>query len=507
MKKILGILGLLIVLWSVLAIFASDTFLKPNNIENLLQRTAMYGLLGIGVAFAIIHSGIDLSIGSVVCLSAALLAIFLKVDYPPHEALSVIEIRSANQLVLSTEEGDAPKDGDKIWFGRGGPDARNLLLTVKSSRNDGSATLVTLDKSLDVGREPKAGFPTIAVLEFTPGDLSNRNAPVHPTVTLKGKHTYLRPRDRLKLLTGQKGPGDFPILSTTILGDTTVVQLSDIISGFSLDWVAVPHMRKQRMPVVVALSSVLAIALALGLAHGLLVTKVKLPPFVVTLCGLLIYRGISRWLVGDQPVGFGVEYGESLSPIALGKLNLWTQIDETGQVVNSFGIPIPFFVFFAVAVVAAVFLNKTIWGRYLLALGRNEEAARYSGINTDRIVILAYMICTALAAVGGMLFGLNSNSVSPSAFGSFFELYAIAAAVLGGCSLRGGEGSILGVIIGTAVMQTLNNMIVLLHIDGSLEFAIIGMVILIGVIADEMFKRLAARRRALASARGAGLAP
>ena len=137
------------------------------------------------------------------------------------------------------------------------------------------------------------------------------------------------------------------------------------------------------------------------------------------------------------------------------------------------------------------------------ALGRNVEATRYSGVNTDRMTVLAYMACTGLATIGGMLFALDSNSVSPSSFGSFFELHAIAAAVLGGCSLRGGEGGILGVLIGTAVMQTLNNMIVLEGISDTLEDAVIGLVLLLGVIADVLFKRIVARRRARAEARRA----
>ena len=108
---------------------------------------------------------------------------------------------------------------------------------------------------------------------------------------------------------------------------------------------------------------------------------------------------------------------------------------------------------------------------------------------------MAYVGCTTLAAVGGMLFAMDSLSISPSSFGNFFELYAIAAAVLGGCSLRGGEGSIIGVIIGTAVMQVLNNLIMLLKISGTLEYAIIGSVIMVGVLADELVRFVAARRR------------
>ena len=144
-------------------------------------------------------------------------------------------------------------------------------------------------------------------------------------------------------------------------------------------------------------------------------------------------------------------------------------------------------------------LEFTIWGRYLLALGNNEEAARLSGIETRRHVVLAYVVCSLLAGVGGMLFVLDVNSAQPADFGNFYELYAIAAAVLGGCSLRGGEGTILGVVIGATVMQVLRNAITLLGIPTQLEFAIIGAVILTGVIADEVVKRVVAERRARAA--------
>lgn len=233
------------------------------------------------------------------------------------------------------------------------------------------------------------------------------------------------------------------------------------------------------------LLTVLLVSAGIGLAHGLLITKVRLQPFVVTLCGLLLYRGFSRYITDDQSQGFGNSYDE-LRQLAIGRLPL------TG----TFALPAPFFFLLAIAVLAAIFLNRTIWGRYLLALGRNETAARYSGINTDRMKILAYVICSFLAGVGGILFSLDLNSIQPSGLGEFYELYAIAAAVLGGCSLRGGEGTIVGVLIGTAVMRVLYNAINILGIPTHLEFAIIGAVILAGVVADEVVKLIAARRQA-----------
>ena len=236
---------------------------------------------------------------------------------------------------------------------------------------------------------------------------------------------------------------------------------------------------------IIALLAVVVLSLAVGLMHGLLITRLGLQPFVVTLCGLLFYRGFARWLTHDQVQGFGSSY-EGLRQLAIGKVSLG----------GGFALPIPFFLLVIAGALAALFLNRTIWGRYLLALGRNETAARYSGIQIERMKVLAYVLCSGTAGLGGILFALDVNSVQPAAHGNFYELYAIAAAVLGGCSLRGGEGSILGVVIGAAVMRLLYNAINVSGIPTQLEFAIIGAVILAGVIADELIRRVAGRRRA-----------
>ena len=158
-------------------------------------------------------------------------------------------------------------------------------------------------------------------------------------------------------------------------------------------------------------------------------------------------------------------------------------------------IPMPFLIMLLLAAAAGLLLNHTVFGRYLLAVGRNEQAARYSGVNTHQVTIAAYVFCSVLAGLGGVLFSLDVNSIQPSGLGEFFELYAIAAAVLGGCSLRGGEGTILGVIIGAAVMRVLYNAINILGIPTQLEFAIIGIVILGGVVTDELVKRFVVHRR------------
>jgi ribose transport system permease protein len=246
--------------------------------------------------------------------------------------------------------------------------------------------------------------------------------------------------------------------------------------GTLVPWLLV----KQGWPVSAALVVSVALSSVIGLLHGLLITKLRLQPFVVTLCGLLIYRGLARWITHDGSQGFGSAY-DGLRWFATGRVAV--------PLLGEYRLPVPLLILVGVAVLASIFLNKTVWGRHLLALGRNEEAARYSGIRTDRLVILAYILCSTLAGVGGVLFALDINTVQPASQGNFYELYAIAAAVLGGCSLRGGEGSIAGVVIGAALIRVLYNSINVLGIATQLEYVILGTVILAGVMADEFLRR------------------
>jgi ribose transport system permease protein len=129
-----------------------------------------------------------------------------------------------------------------------------------------------------------------------------------------------------------------------------------------------------------------------------------------------------------------------------------------------------------------------------MAVGGNEVAARFSGINTRWVIASSYIIAGLLTGVSSVLFAFYSMSVAPSNAGNFYELYGIAAAVLGGCSLRGGEGSIIGIVIGTALLQVLQNLVNLLGIDSSLNFAVMGAVVLLGVLTDQVVKARAARR-------------
>lgn len=213
----------------------------------------------------------------------------------------------------------------------------------------------------------------------------------------------------------------------------------------------------------------------LGTIHGLLISRLNLQPFVVTLCGLLLYRGIARYYTADSTEGFGYAGGyEMLEWLTSGR---------------TYSIPHTFIFFILVAIVMGVFLHKSVLGRYIYAVGKNEEAARFSGIPTKTVIVAAYAISGVLAGISTVFFVFYTQSVSPSAHGNFYELYAIAAAVLGGCSLRGGEGSVIGIVLGVVLLQVLQNLVNMLGIPSSLNFAVMGAVILLGVIVDGQLQK------------------
>jgi ribose transport system permease protein len=236
---------------------------------------------------------------------------------------------------------------------------------------------------------------------------------------------------------------------------------------------------------------IIVMGMAMGFIHGTLVTRFRMQPFVVTLCGLLIYRGIARWYTNDATAGFGFDTNfPTLEWLTAGRSEIFAPLARLfGYSGPTIAIPHSLIALIVVTTVAWVVLHRSVFGRYLYAVGKNEEAARYSGIRADRVTLAAYIICCGLAAVAAIFFAMYTRSISPAVHGNFYELYAIAAAVLGGCSLRGGEGSIIGVVLGTVLLQVLQNLVNLLGIPSSLNFAVMGSVILLGVLADQQVAR------------------
>lgn len=261
----------------------------------------------------------------------------------------------------------------------------------------------------------------------------------------------------------------------------------------------VDFVANQNIPWEIALVLMLLLGALIGLFHGLLITRLKMQPFIVTLCGLLFYRGIARFYTGDSTAGFG--FGQSFPDL---------EFLAAGRIFQSkdfVGIPNTFIAMVIVAIVVWIVMHRSIFGRYLYAVGKNEEAARYSGIKTTLVIIAAYMICQVLTALSSVYFAMYTRSIAPSAHGNFYELYAIAAAVLGGFSLRGGEGSVVGAILGVVLLQELQNLVNMMAIPSSLNYAIMGGVILLGVLVDQQFDAYRTRRRIAEAARQPAVVP
>lgn len=632
-NKILGIL-LLLIFVCISTAMLNDAFIKPYNLQNLLRSSSMFAIIGIGAVLVIVTGGIDLSTGSLIGLVGCTLTMTLH------------------------SFSESPPADNGAWL--------SWVLGIEL---------------------------LLVVVGWLAWDTGVR------------KRSLFESGLRAKLC--------------LLVAGLALFGLSAIVGGMQFgNWLT--------MATSVAIALILSAHL--GLLHGLLITKLKLQPFVVTLCGLMCYRGLSRYLTGDQTQGLGTAYNDSLRLLAIGKpctatavmllcsigvllVGIWkafvskrsreesrsktnglvliviglvlafvsssrywdgweiiygdsiASVDTTHVMLFSVEVPeqavsrpakimsfamvpmlmcfagllwmnlrktflvghlspkrkligtlplilvggamicllvvknwiggetvslsdmssafaggaegaipdkyfagvniillkmlgvfgsmaalmggilwlgkswtrdsgnlgralwtlsgffavlwllsktaihetvvqTPFFLLLIIGAIAALFLNTTVYGRYFFALGNNEEATRYSGINTDNVTILAYVLCALCGGIGAVLFTLDSNNVEPSGHGSFYELYAIAAAVLGGCSLRGGEGSILGVIIGASIMRVLYNAPDMIGIASQLEMFTIGFVLLIGIIVDETARRMAAKRDRKSNAEG-----
>jgi ribose transport system permease protein len=227
-------------------------------------------------------------------------------------------------------------------------------------------------------------------------------------------------------------------------------------------------------PLIVVLPLALAFATGIGILHGGLTCGVKLQPFMVTLCSLLVFRSAARGITEDTTVS----YRES-------ELSAFHFLGNGMPL----GVPVPVWTLVLVAAALLFFMHCTVHGRYLYAIGYNLEAARFSGVRIHALRIFTFALSGFLAGLAGILEASTVQSVAPSSAGMAYELYGITAAVLGGCALRGGQGSILGIIVGAAVLKVLQRMIVFLGIPTHWTDAVIGLVLLTAVIADAVVKR------------------
>jgi ribose transport system permease protein len=217
-----------------------------------------------------------------------------------------------------------------------------------------------------------------------------------------------------------------------------------------------------------------------GGASGTLVAKAKIPPFIATLGMMLVLKGLSLVISADKPIYFND------TP------NFYriSQDSLVGYVLPSVPIPNAGVILLLLAVAASVVLTRTALGRYTFAIGSNEEAVRLSGVSVDRWKIAIYCLDGAICGVAGLLLASRINSAQP-ALGQGYELDAIAAVVIGGTSLSGGTGTILGTIIGAFVMSVLTNGLRILSVEQEWQFVVTGLIIILAVYGDNLRRKRA----------------
>jgi len=250
----------------------------------------------------------------------------------------------------------------------------------------------------------------------------------------------------------------------------TVMTFSAVMTGvFITNW---------HFPVGIGLVGGLAMGTLAGFINGVITAKMKVPPFIATLGMLNVAKGLALVSSGLKPIYFND------TPI----FNQMAMGSVLGALIPGFDVPNLVLVLFGSAIVASLVLSKTILGRYTFALGSNEEATRLSGVKVDNWKIAIYSVCGFFSGLAGVLIAARLNSAQPS-LGQGYELDAIAAAVIGGTSLAGGEGTILGTVIGAFIISTLTNGLRILSVPQEWQTVVTGGIVILAVYLDIIRRR------------------
>jgi ribose transport system permease protein len=250
----------------------------------------------------------------------------------------------------------------------------------------------------------------------------------------------------------------------------TVMTLSSVMTAVFIT--------ELHLPVPVGILAGVATGALAGVVNGTVIAKLKLPSFIATLGMLNIAKGLALVVSGLKPIYFNDT--PDFNRTAMGSI--------FGNFIPGLDIPNVVLVLFGSAIVASLILSKTILGRFTFALGSNEEAARLSGVNVDAWKIAVYTLAGIFSGIAGVVLGARLNSAQPS-LGQGYELDAIAAAVIGGTSLSGGEGSILGTVIGAFIISTLQNGLRILSVPQEWQTVVTGGIVILAVYLDIVRRR------------------
>jgi ribose transport system permease protein len=263
----------------------------------------------------------------------------------------------------------------------------------------------------------------------------------------------------------------FVIVSAGIdLSVGTLMTFCAVMAGVALTYFG--------LPLPVGIVAAIASGALCGFVSGALIAKLKIPPFIATLGMMMLLKGLSLVISGTKPIYFSDTPGFSAI----------SQDSLIGDLIPSLPIPNAVLILFLLAIAASVVLERTALGRYTYALGSNEEAVRLSGVNVDFWKIVVYSLGGGICGIAGLMIASRLNSAQP-ALGQGYELEAIAAVVIGGTSLGGGSGTILGTIIGAFIMSVLTNGLRILSVAQEWQTVVTGVIIILAVWADILRRR------------------
>ncbi len=256
----------------------------------------------------------------------------------------------------------------------------------------------------------------------------------------------------------------FVIISGGI--DLSVGSMAALIAGaviLLMNWLGSTGMQPL-LTVALGMGFAVLLGAVFGLAHGLLITRGRIEPFIVTLGTLGIFRAYLTYFSNGGAITLDNDLSDAYSPVYYASL---------------IGVPVPVWVFLVVAVVGALILNRTAYGRYVQAIGSNEQVARYAAVDVDRIKVLTYMLLGVCVGIATLLYVPRLGSASPTT-GLLWELEAIAAVIVGGTALKGGAGSITGTVVGAVLLSVISNILNLTSIISVyLNAAVQGIVIIV----------------------------
>ncbi len=492
------IAGILAVLGAIYLLDPSRAFFSAYSDQNLIHNVALFGVLSIGVSIVIIAGGIDLSIGSVVSLTSVLAAQLMtewlpelrKLGPPGAIRLGLAALGVSQIVGLWAAQGEdrrRPLPTTLLWAALLATMGVAFATTLETwtARPSGfrwailhglmavtaAAHLVNL---LTAGRADAEGAPVdrsarvvagiglalavlaaVALLGKGVGPLRSWGNSAEFELILASAGLALVVALTLGL---RVGAGVFAI----VVGGLVAWGLGAPLPKSTLDGSSIPQ-------IVTASTLTLLLGLAIGLLHAVMINSFRLPPFIATLATLAGLRSLAIILGNNRSINVRYEPFR-----ALGRDNAYTVS-----------------IFVAIALLASLLMGASVLGRHLYALGGNEAAARLSGLPTKRLKAVAYGLSGLLAALAGLLFLGNTGSVQPATTGISYELYAITAAVVGGCSLAGGVGSIRGTVLGLILIQIVikGTGIVVRGIDSTqIEGLVLGTVVVLAVAFNQRFR-------------------